>query len=61
MQDQYHNKSMKPEATKAEKPNAAEKVEDFFFPGEGRYIPRTIQARTLEEATEIYEKEKQEA
>lgn len=41
-----------------EKTKALQGSQEFFFPGGMEYEPKTIEAESLEEATEIWEKEK---
>lgn len=65
MQDEIANKAMGQEDVKTKSggtdtPAKEEKVtDDYFFPGEaGKYVPQTIRATSLAEATAEYEKTK---
>ena len=41
-----------------EKTKALQSSQEFFFPGSMEYEPKTIEAESLEEATEKWEEEK---
>jgi hypothetical protein len=55
---QTENKNKMIGGDEPETKNKAAKVEEYFFPGGTEYVPMTISAESLEEATKVYEKSK---
>ena len=57
MQTNYKTKDIKPEDGQQKQEN----LQEFHFPGSCKYVPLTITASSLEEARELWEKQRVEA
>lgn len=57
MEKNYKNKQITDTETKTPQTNEGA-LEDFFFAGGGEYEPLTVQARSREEAEEIWQKQR---
>lgn len=58
MYKEAKNKAVKPQENKEVRMENEKPLQEWFFPADGRFPATTIRAHTIEEATELYTKQR---